>query len=95
MPLQHTHPAPAPAPAAAPPPQAPEWRWEESDDAVRAYGIFLGVLAAGNLPMLQENQLFDLPYFIALAVRTRCRPAGCMHAQCRPAAALACRRCTS
>jgi hypothetical protein len=36
---------------------------------VRTYGILLGVLAAGNLPFLQQNQLFDLPYFIALAVR--------------------------
>ncbi len=37
---------------------------------MRAYAIFLGVLAAGNLPIMQQHQLLDLPYFISLAVCT-------------------------
>src|SRR6476620_9792756 len=29
------------------------WRWEESSDAVKAYGVFFGVLALGLIPALQ------------------------------------------
>ncbi|KAL4527148.1 hypothetical protein Ndes2437A_g02327 [Nannochloris sp. 'desiccata'] len=46
------------------------WRWEDSTDAVKTYGVFLGVLAAGTLPALQGNKLADLPYFISLAICT-------------------------
>ncbi len=37
---------------------------------MRAYAVLMGVLAAGNLPLLQSNNLLDLPYFISLAVCT-------------------------
>ncbi len=33
--------------------QQPIWRWEESNDAVRSYAIFFGILAAGLIPALQ------------------------------------------
>ena len=42
--------------------KAPEpWRWEESEDAVKAYGALAGVLGLGLLPALQTNKLADLP----------------------------------
>jgi minor histocompatibility antigen H13 len=50
--------------------QQPVWRWEESDDAVRAYGAFFGILALGLLPVVQDNRYADLPYFIGLAAMT-------------------------
>ena len=46
------------------------WRWEDSADAVRTYGVFIGILAAGTLPFIQGNKLADLPYFISLAICT-------------------------
>lgn len=46
------------------------WRWDESQDALRAYAVFLGILGAGLLPQAANNQLADLPYFISLAVTT-------------------------
>ncbi|GLC34018.1 hypothetical protein PLESTM_000144600 [Pleodorina starrii] len=46
------------------------WRWEESDDAVLAYGSLVALLALGNLPVLQSAKLADLPYFVGLAVIT-------------------------
>jgi minor histocompatibility antigen H13 len=53
-----------------PKPAATIWRWEDSSDAVKTYGVFLGVLAAGTLPALQGSKLGDLPYFISLAICT-------------------------
>ncbi|KAI7839759.1 hypothetical protein COHA_006563 [Chlorella ohadii] len=50
--------------------QQPIWRWEESNDAVRSYAIFFGILAAGLIPALQENRFADLPYFWGLASMT-------------------------
>jgi minor histocompatibility antigen H13 len=61
--------AAAAAAAAAP----PAWRWEESDDAVLAYSVFLGILALGSIPALHDVRSLipvDLPYFIGLAVMT-------------------------
>ncbi|EFJ53057.1 hypothetical protein VOLCADRAFT_85944 [Volvox carteri f. nagariensis] len=46
------------------------WRWEESDDAVRAYGSLVALLALGNLPVLHGTKLADLPYFVGLAIVT-------------------------
>lgn len=46
------------------------WRWEESSDAVKAYGVFFGVLALGLIPALQANKYADLPYFLSLAAMT-------------------------
>ncbi|KXZ51676.1 PSL3 protein [Gonium pectorale] len=43
------------------------WRWEESADAVLAYGALVGLLALGNVPALQGAKLADLPYFVGLA----------------------------
>jgi hypothetical protein len=34
--------------------QQPSWRWEDSPDAVWAYGAFFGTLLLGNLPLLQQ-----------------------------------------
>lgn len=48
----------------------PAWRWEESDDAVRAYGSLVGLLLIGNLPFLHSSKLADLPYFVGLALVT-------------------------
>lgn len=52
----------AAAPPPAPPPchpcsrfQQPVWRWEESGDAVRAYGAFFGLLALGLIPAVQVS----------------------------------------
>lgn len=64
---------------AAAPPAAPaaasggdgKWRWEESQDAVVAYGVLMGVLAAGTIPVVTSQQWADLPYFIALALCTQ------------------------
>ncbi|GAB4823645.1 hypothetical protein N2152v2_010691 [Parachlorella kessleri] len=46
------------------------WKWETSDDAVRAYTLFLGVLAVGLLPQAASNSWASLPYFISLASLT-------------------------
>jgi minor histocompatibility antigen H13 len=46
------------------------WRWEDSTDAVKTYGVFLAVLLAGTIPALQGNKIADLPYFISLAICT-------------------------
>ncbi|GLI59228.1 hypothetical protein VaNZ11_001072 [Volvox africanus] len=46
------------------------WRWEESDDAVRAYSSLVILLALGNLPVLHATKLADLPYFVGLALVT-------------------------
>ncbi|GIL46276.1 hypothetical protein Vafri_3295 [Volvox africanus] len=46
------------------------WRWEESDDAVRAYSSLVILLALGNLPVLHGTKLADLPYFVGLALVT-------------------------
>lgn len=53
-----------------PPAKAAAWHWEESDDALRTYAVFLGLLGVGTLPVLQSEKLADLPYFIGLAVVT-------------------------
>ncbi|KAL4439828.1 hypothetical protein ABPG75_002829 [Micractinium tetrahymenae] len=57
-------------PAAKGPYKPTIWRWEESDDAVRAYLIFFGILLAGCIPAVQENRYADLPYFLGLASMT-------------------------
>ena len=41
------------AAAAAP---ADSWRWEESDDAVKAYSALVGVLLLGMVPALHDNK---------------------------------------
>ncbi|KAK9808724.1 hypothetical protein WJX72_002527 [[Myrmecia] bisecta] len=48
----------------------PVWRWEESQDALKAYGLFLGVLAIGVIPGLRELRFVELPYFVGLAALT-------------------------
>lgn len=53
-------------------PASPEpWRWEDSDDAVKAYAALVGVLLLGAVPALQDNKWADLPYFVALALCTQ------------------------
>lgn len=32
----------------------PQWIWEESNDAVKAYAVFFGWLALGTLPQVQS-----------------------------------------
>lgn len=39
----------------------PEWQWEESEDAVKAYAVLAGLLALGALPITHANQIADLP----------------------------------
>jgi hypothetical protein len=46
------------------------WKWEESADAQRAYGVLALVLAAGTTPWLQEQKNASVFYFVALAVCT-------------------------
>eukprot|EP00198_Chlamydomonas_reinhardtii_P000945 XP_001690280.1 signal peptide peptidase-like protein [Chlamydomonas reinhardtii] len=46
------------------------WRWEESEDAVKAYGALAALLVLGTVTPLHSTQLADLPYFIGLAVCT-------------------------
>lgn len=46
------------------------WRWEESDDARRTYGVFLAILLLGAQPWFQTGKSGDLFYFISLAVTT-------------------------
>ncbi|KAG2425833.1 hypothetical protein HXX76_013458 [Chlamydomonas incerta] len=58
------------AAAAGAPPADDAWRWEESEDAVKAYGALAGLLALGTVTPLHSTQLADLPYFIGLAVCT-------------------------
>ncbi|KAL6746720.1 signal peptide peptidase-like protein [Haematococcus lacustris] len=47
--------------------------WEESGDALRAYGVLAGVLCLGALdwPVLRSGGSADLLYFISLAVTTQ------------------------
>ncbi|KAG2447563.1 hypothetical protein HYH02_007487 [Chlamydomonas schloesseri] len=60
----------AAAAAAGAAPADNAWRWEESEDAVKAYGALAGLLALGTVTPLHSTQLADLPYFIGLAVCT-------------------------
>ncbi len=46
------------------------WRWENSEDAVKAYTALLGFLALGLIPALRHVRYVDLPYFIGLASMT-------------------------
>jgi hypothetical protein len=48
----------------------PPWRWEESDDAVKAYGALFGMMMLGQLPAAQQSQVFDIFYFLTLALMT-------------------------
>lgn len=51
--------------------QQPRWKWENSDDAVGAYGALLAILGAGALaPGLHSVPWADLPYFVGLAATT-------------------------
>ncbi|MEW5299878.1 MAG: hypothetical protein WDW36_002850 [Sanguina aurantia] len=64
-----TSPSSSPSAAAAAVP-AP-WRWEDSEDAIVAYGVLFAVLALGAIPALQgSTKLVDLPYFVSLAITT-------------------------
>jgi len=49
------------------------WKWEESKDALVAYGVLAGVLGAGalNTSLLRSDNSSDLFYFVALAVTTQ------------------------
>lgn len=60
----------AAAAALATSPAEKPWQWDESADAVKTYGVLIGVLMAGILPALHTVKLADLPYFISLAVIT-------------------------
>eukprot|EP00890_Picochlorum_soloecismus_P006444 jgi/Picsp_1/6800/NSC_04139-R1_protein len=51
-------------------PKRDVWRWEESDDARRTYGVFLAILLLGAQPLFQTGRTGDLFYFISLAVTT-------------------------
>lgn len=46
------------------------WKWEESKDAVYAYGALLGVLGLGLTPGLASFKLSPLFYFVGLATIT-------------------------
>ncbi len=46
------------------------WKWENSQDAVKAYTALLGFLALGQIPALRHVRFVDLPYFIGLASMT-------------------------
>ena len=46
------------------------FKWEKSDDSVKAYAALAGILALGTIPQIQTNSVSDLPYFISLAVMT-------------------------
>lgn len=48
----------------------PAWRWENSEDAIKAYTALLGFLALGQVPALRQVRYVDLPYFIGLASMT-------------------------
>ena len=52
----------------SPPPV--NWKWEDSSDSVTSYGALVSLLALGNVPALQSNDISDLPYFIGLALTT-------------------------
>ena len=67
--LPFRKPGPQPSPPAANP-SVKAWKWEDSDDALWAYGSFFTLLAAGLSPALQTNGLADLPYFVGLASLT-------------------------
>ncbi|GFR42654.1 hypothetical protein Agub_g3591, partial [Astrephomene gubernaculifera] len=47
-----------------------DWRWEASDDAVRAYGSLVALLLAGSLPVFHSAKMADVPYFVGLALTT-------------------------
>ena len=47
-----------------------EKRWEDSGDAARVLGIFVGVLVAGQLSTAWQVPYVDLPYFVLLASLT-------------------------
>lgn len=47
-----------------------EWRWEETDDALRAYGVLFLCLLGGSLLPLSGLRYADLGYFTGLAVCT-------------------------
>eukprot|EP00803_Ostreobium_quekettii_P011126 evm.model.scf_2095.3 EVM.evm.TU.scf_2095.3 scf_2095:13167-18023(+) len=46
------------------------WKWEATDDAVRAYGAFAFVLLLGMLPAFNHLKFAELPYFVGLAALT-------------------------
>lgn len=47
-----------------------EWRWEESDDALRAYSALFACLLGGSLLPLAGLRYADLAYFTGLAICT-------------------------
>jgi len=49
---------------------AEEWKWEETGDAVLAYGALVGTLLVGQSGLLGQFKGGDLPYFVSLAVCT-------------------------
>lgn len=51
-------------------PHTEPWRWEDSQDAVLAYGAFAFVLALGALPAYNHLKFAELPYFVGLAAST-------------------------
>ena len=51
-------------------PKPVNWKWEDSSDSVTSYGALVALLALGNIPALQSNDISDLPYFIGLALTT-------------------------
>ena len=57
---------PAPPDAAGTPAPEDLWRWDESDDALRAYGVLLAVLAAGPAAAATFGGGACLPYFLGL-----------------------------
>jgi hypothetical protein len=48
----------------------PPWKWEDSDDAVKAYVALFAMLMLGQLPAAQQSGAFDIFYFLTLAVMT-------------------------
>lgn len=48
-----------------------KWKWEETDDALIAYGALLAILGVGSLEGFRANVLADFPYFVALALLTQ------------------------
>ncbi|KAG2490650.1 hypothetical protein HYH03_011040 [Edaphochlamys debaryana] len=49
---------------------AKPWKWEESWDAVTAYGALASILALGTADFLHTSKAADLPYFVGIAVCT-------------------------
>ena len=47
--------------------EAARWRWDDSEDAVRAYGALAAVLVAGAAASALEVPHASLPYFVGLA----------------------------